>query len=80
MSLMTLDKVPMNTMVVVMKVDGKKAVRRRLMDMGILPDSEIFITKAAPLGDPIEITVKNAELTLRKEDAENVYVKTDAKN
>ncbi len=58
--------------VVVMKVHGEGAVRRRIMDMGITKNVEILIRKVAPLGDPIEINVRGYELSLRKADAEMI--------
>lgn len=58
----------------VVKVHGVGPVKRRIMDMGITKNAEIFIRKIAPLGDPIEVNVRNYELTLRKEDAEMIEV------
>ena len=58
----------------VIKLHGEGAVRRRLMDMGITKNVEIFVRKVAPLGDPIEINVRGYELSLRKADAEMVEV------
>ena len=57
------------------KVQGAGGVRRRIMDMGITKGCEILVRKVAPLGDPIEITVRGYELTLRKADAEMILVK-----
>ena len=54
----------------VIKIIGEGAIRRRIMDMGITKGITIFVRKVAPLGDPIEITVRNYELSLRKADAE----------
>ncbi|HWQ75725.1 MAG TPA: FeoA family protein [Syntrophomonas sp.] len=53
---------------------GFGAVRRRLMDMGITKGTQIYVRKVAPLGDPIEITVRGYELSLRKDEAENIQV------
>ena len=53
---------------------GTGALRRRLMDMGITKGTKIFVRKVAPLGDPIEITVRGYELSLRKAEAENIQV------
>ncbi|MFA5036736.1 MAG: ferrous iron transport protein A [Candidatus Izemoplasmatales bacterium] len=72
--MITLDKAIINTDVVVSSITGEQALKRRLMDLGILPGVKIFVRKIAPLGDPIEITVKNTDLTLRKHDAKNVSV------
>lgn len=60
--------------VVVVKLHGEGAVRRRIMDMGITKNVEIYVRKVAPLGDPIEINVRGYELSLRKADAEMVEV------
>ena len=61
--------------VTVVKLHGEGAVKRRIMDMGITKGSEIFIRKVAPLGDPVEITVRGYELSVRKNDAQCVLVK-----
>ena len=58
----------------VVKVHGEGAVRRRIMDMGITRGVDITITKVAPLGDPLEVTVRGYELSLRKEDAARIEV------
>ena len=58
----------------VVKLHGEGATKRRIMDMGITKGAEIYVRKLAPLGDPLEITVKNYELSLRKADAEMVQV------
>lgn len=58
----------------VVKIHGEGAVRRRIMDMGITKNVEIYIRKVAPLGDPVEVTVRGYELSLRKADAEMVEV------
>ncbi|WP_160686341.1 ferrous iron transport protein A [Clostridium sp. C2-6-12] len=58
----------------VKKVDGIGAVRRRIMDMGITRGCEVYVRKVAPLGDPIEVTVRGYELSLRKADAEMIVV------
>lgn len=58
----------------VVKVHGEGAIRRRIMDMGITKGVEIYIRKAAPLGDPLELTVRGYELSLRKADAEMIEV------
>lgn len=59
----------------VVKVHGEGALRRRIMDMGITKGVEIFIRKAAPLGDPIEINLRGYELSLRKADADMIEIK-----
>ena len=58
----------------VVKIHGEGAVKRRIMDMGITKNVEIYIRKVAPLGDPIEVTVRGYELSLRKADAEMIIV------
>ena len=60
--------------VTVTKLEGVGPVKRRIMDMGITKGTEIFVRKVAPLGDPIEVTVRGYELSLRKEDAEKIIV------
>ncbi len=60
--------------VVVVKLHGEGAVRRRIMDMGITKNVEIYVRKVAPLGDPIEINVRGYELSLRKADAEMIEI------
>ena len=60
--------------VVVLKLHGEGAVRRRIMDMGITKNVEVFIRKVAPLGDPIEVCVRGYELSLRKADAEMIEI------
>ncbi|MCQ2442441.1 MAG: ferrous iron transport protein A [Oscillospiraceae bacterium] len=58
----------------VVKITGTGAVKRRIMDMGLTRGTEFFVRKVAPLGDPIEITVRGYELSLRKEDSEMIQV------
>lgn len=72
---MTLGDAKVGTTVVVTKIGGDSAYKRRIMDMGITKGSELFIRKVAPLGDPVEITVRGYELTVRKADAQCVEVK-----
>ena len=72
---MTLGDAKVGTTVVVTKIEGDSAYKRRIMDMGITKGSELFIRKVAPLGDPVEITVRVYELTVRKADAQCVEVK-----
>lgn len=59
----------------VVAVYGEGAVRRRLFDMGITPETEVYLRKKAPFGDPIEISVRGYELTLRKAEAAHVEIK-----
>ena len=58
----------------VVKLNGSGAVKRRIMDMGLTKGVEVYVRKIAPLGDPVEFTVRGYELSLRKEDAEMVEV------
>ena len=58
----------------VVKLHGEGAVKRRIMDMGLTRGTEVYIRKVAPLGDPIEVTVRDYELSLRKADAEMIEV------
>ena len=71
----TLKDVRIGDAVTVVKLYGEGAVRRRIMDMGITKNVEIFVRKVAPLGDPIEINVRGYELSLRKADAEMIEVR-----
>ena len=66
--------VPVGGTAKVVKIHGEGAVKRRIMDMGITKGVEIYVRKVAPLGDPIEITVRGYELSLRKADAESIEV------
>jgi Fe2+ transport system protein FeoA len=61
----------------VVKVGGKGSGRRRIIDMGLVSGAEIEMERVAPLGDPIEVKVKGYHLSLRKEDAANIYVEVD---
>lgn len=60
--------------VTVRKIDGEGAVRRRIMDMGLTKGTQVLVRKVAPLGDPIELTVRGYELSIRKADAESILV------
>lgn len=71
---MTLKDVKIGRTASVKKVHGEGPVRRRIMDMGITKGVKIYVRKAAPLGDPIEINVRGYELSLRKADADNIEV------
>lgn len=70
----TLRSAKVGETVTVVKLHGEGAVRRRIMDMGITKGVEIYIRKVAPLGDPIEVTVRGYELSLRKADGEMIEV------
>ena len=71
---MTLREVPVHTTVKVVKINGEGAFRRRIMDMGITKGVEIYVRKVAPLGDPMEVTVRGYELSVRKADAQMIDV------
>ena len=71
---MTLRNVKVGQTVSVVKLHGEGAVKRRIMDMGITKGVSIFVRKVAPLGDPVEVTVRGYELSLRKADAEMIEV------
>ena len=60
--------------VVVKKLHGEGAVKRRIMDMGVTKGASIHVRKVAPLGDPVEVTIRGYELSIRKEDAEKIEV------
>lgn len=77
----TLKQAKPGDLVKVVRLNGDGAVKRRIMDMGITKGVEIYVRKVAPLGDPIEVTVRSYELTLRKADADMVAVEDiSAKN
>ena len=70
----TLKSAKIGETVTVLKLHGEGAVKRRMMDMGITKGVEVYIRKVAPLGDPVEVTVRGYELSLRKQDAEMIEV------
>lgn len=70
----TLKDVKVGQSAVVVKLHGEGAIKRRIMDMGITKGIEIKVRKVAPLGDPLELTVRGYEMSLRKSDAENIEV------
>lgn len=70
----TLRDVPCGQTVKVTKLEGEGPVKRRIMDMGITKGVEVYVRKVAPLGDPVEVTVRGYELSLRKADAEMIVV------
>ena len=73
----TLRDVKVGETVTVVKLHGEGAVKRRIMDMGITKRTSIYVRKVAPLGDPIEVNVRNYELSIRKADAEMIEVTTE---
>lgn len=70
----TLKEVKIGETCTVKKLHGQGAVKRRIMDMGVTKNTEIYVRKVAPLGDPIEVTIRGYELSIRKADAEMVEV------
>lgn len=70
----TLRDVKVGETVKVVKLHGEGAVKRRIMDMGLTKGTEVFVRKVAPLGDPVELTVRGYELSLRKADAEMIEI------
>ena len=70
----TLKQAKIGETVKVVKLHGEGAVKRRIMDMGLTKGTEVYIRKVAPLGDPVEVTVRGYELSLRKADAEMIEV------
>ena len=70
----TLGDVKVGKTVKVVKLNGEGAIKRRIMDMGVTRGIDIYVRKVAPLGDPIEVTVRGYELTLRRQDAEMIEV------
>lgn len=70
----TLRQTKVGDTVKVVKLHGEGAIKRRIMDMGITKGVEVFVRKVAPLGDPVEVTVRGYELSLRKADAEMIEV------
>lgn len=74
MEMKTLRQVKVGESAIVVKLHGEGAVKRRIMDMGITRGTAVHIRKVAPLGDPIEVTVRDYELSLRKADADMIEV------
>lgn len=72
---MTLDKLPIGKPAVVLTVGGEGDLRCHLLDMGIIPHTEVTVRKVAPLGDPIEIFLRGYTMTLRKDDAAKIEVR-----
>lgn len=71
---MTLSNMPLHKDAIITKVGGEGILRCRLLDMGIIPKTKVRVCHVAPLGDPIEIRIRDYTLTLRKEDAEKIEV------
>lgn len=75
----TLDKFKVGEVGTILSVSGEGVIRRRLFDMGVTPGATVKMVKKAPLGDPIEVTIRNYELTLRKEEAKTVLLNVEEK-
>lgn len=73
-TLKTLKNIKCGQKAVIQKVEGESALKRRILDMGLTKGSEVYVRKLAPLGDPIEITIRGYELCIRKKDAERIIV------
>ncbi|MCH3976793.1 MAG: ferrous iron transport protein A [Bacilli bacterium] len=76
-TLVQLDKMKIGSSGLIKRVEGEGKIRRRLFDMGVTPGANVLIKKQAPLGDPIEITLRGYELSLRKTEAKNVFVEIE---
>ncbi len=74
---MTLDQLPIGQEAVITIVGGEGALRLRFLDMGLIPKTRVTVRKTAPMGDPIEIRLRGYELTIRKEEAMKIEVKTE---
>jgi ferrous iron transport protein A len=70
----TLKDIPVGGRAVIVRLNGEGALKRRIMDMGLTKGTEVFVRKVAPLGDPMELTVRGYELSIRKVDAETIEV------
>ncbi len=75
--MLTLDSLPIGKGGKIGYVGGEGALRLRLLDMGLIPGTDVYVQKAAPLGDPIELCVRGYELTLRKDDAKLISILED---
>jgi len=77
---MTLNELKVGQCAVITSVGGEGALRRRLLDMGLTPKTKVFVRKVAPMGDPIEITLRGYELTIRKEEASKIEIVSPSKD
>ena len=75
--LKTLDQFKIGETGLIKKVEGDGRLRRRLFDMGVTPGAKVYLRKVAPLGDPLEVTIRGYELTLRKSEAELVMLEME---
>ncbi len=74
---MTLDRLDVGTTAVITRVGGEGALRCRLLDMGLIPKTRVCVTKIAPLGDPIELRLRDYSLSIRLEDARRIEVSVE---
>ena len=77
---MTLSELQPNESARILTVGGSGALRRHLLDMGLTPSTEVTLQKVAPMGDPIQLSIRGYELTIRKEDAARIEVRTEEEN
>ena len=77
---MTLDQLPIGRGAVITKVGGEGALRLRFLDMGLIPRTRVTVQKVAPMGDPIQLSIRGYELTIRKEDAARIEVRPEEEN
>ena len=77
---MTLDQLQVGHSAVITKVGGEGALRLRFLDMGLIPRTKVTVQKVAPMGDPIQLSIRGYELTIRKEDAARIAVRTEEEN
>ena len=70
----SLNQVDIGQTIKISKIDGQGPIKRRIMDLGITRGTEVFVRKVAPLGDPMQISLRGYELTIRKDDARNILV------
>ena len=75
----TLDKLPIGKRGTIEKVNGEGPLRCRLLDMGLIPGTQVLVQKVAPMGDPIEIRIRGYELTIRLDDAKEIQVTEEGK-
>lgn len=71
---MTLDKLKTGSTGIIKSIGGEGALRRRLLDMGLTPNTTVMVRKVAPMGDPIELHLRSYELTIRKDDAMEIVI------
>ena len=71
---MTLDKLKTGSKAIIKSIGGEGALRRRLLDMGLTPNTTVMVRKVAPLGDPIELHLRSYELTIRQDDARKIEI------